>query len=63
MTAILRMRNGTLLKNNREGQMPNKETETTKKEIGATRTLKKIMAKHFYELDEAAKRGSQKIAW
>ena len=43
--------------------MPNKETETTKKEIGATRTLKKIMAKHFYELDEAAKRGSQKIAW
>ena len=43
--------------------MPNKKTETIKKQIGATRTKKKIMAKHFYELDEAAKRGSQKIAW
>ncbi|MFH1932594.1 MAG: 2-hydroxyacyl-CoA dehydratase family protein [Pseudomonadota bacterium] len=43
--------------------MPKKGTETIKKQIGATRTLKKIMAKHFYELDEAAKTASQKIAW
>ncbi len=31
--------------------------------IEATRTLKKVMADHFYELDEAAKTGSKKIAW
>ncbi len=34
-----------------------------RKEIEATSTLKKVMADHFYELDEAAKTGSRKIAW
>ena len=37
--------------------------ETRRKEIAATKTLKKIMANHFYELDEAARTGSKKIAW
>ncbi len=34
-----------------------------RKEISATKEMKRIMAKHFYELDEAAKTGKQKIAW
>jgi len=34
-----------------------------RKEMVATKTLKKIMADHFYELDEAAKSGYRKIAW
>ncbi|NCO59556.1 2-hydroxyacyl-CoA dehydratase [bacterium] len=34
-----------------------------RKEMAATKTLKKIMADHFYELDEAAKSGYRKIAW
>jgi benzoyl-CoA reductase/2-hydroxyglutaryl-CoA dehydratase subunit BcrC/BadD/HgdB len=37
--------------------------EVTRKEIKATKTLKKVMADHFYELDEASKTGSKKIAW
>ena len=37
--------------------------ESLRKEIVATRTLKKIMANHFYELDEAARTGSKKVAW
>ena len=37
--------------------------KTIRKEIAATKTLKKIMADHFYELDEAARTGSKKIAW
>jgi len=37
--------------------------EITRKEIKATKTLKKVMADHFYELDEASKTGSKKIAW
>ena len=32
-------------------------------EIKSTKMLKEIMKKHFYELDEAAKTGSKKIAW
>ncbi len=39
------------------------EIEIVRKEFRATNTLKKLMADHFYELDEAAKTGSQKIAW
>jgi len=39
------------------------EKEIIRKEFKATNTLKKLMADHFYELDEAAKTGSQKIAW
>ena len=39
------------------------EEKTRRKEIAAGKTLKKIMADHFYELDEAAKSGSGKIAW
>jgi len=34
-----------------------------RKEIKAGKVLKKIMANHFYELDEAARTGSKKIAW
>lgn len=37
--------------------------ETKRKEIEAAKVLKKIMADHFYELDDAAKSGSKKIAW
>jgi benzoyl-CoA reductase/2-hydroxyglutaryl-CoA dehydratase subunit BcrC/BadD/HgdB len=37
--------------------------EITRKEIKATKSLKKVMADHFYELDEASKTGSKKIAW
>ena len=32
-----------------------------RKEIKATNALKKVMADHFYELDEASKTGSKKI--
>ena len=39
------------------------ENEVVRKEFRATNTLKKVMADHFYELDEASKTGSQKIAW
>lgn len=37
--------------------------DIVRKPIEATKALKKIMANHFYELDEAAKTGSKKIAW
>jgi len=37
--------------------------KTTRKTIAAGKALKKIMADHFYELDEAARTGSRKIAW
>ena len=33
------------------------------KKIAAVKTCKKLMADHFYELDEAARTGSRKIAW
>ncbi|MFC1824858.1 2-hydroxyacyl-CoA dehydratase subunit D [Thermodesulfobacteriota bacterium] len=39
------------------------EKSTKRREFEATGTLKKVMADHFYELDEAAKTGSGKIAW
>lgn len=39
------------------------EKKPQRKEIKAARTLKKVMANHFYELDEAAKTKSKKIAW
>jgi len=39
------------------------ESEVVRKEFKSTNTLKKVMADHFYELDEAAKTGSKKIAW
>jgi benzoyl-CoA reductase/2-hydroxyglutaryl-CoA dehydratase subunit BcrC/BadD/HgdB len=45
-----------------EGFMTEKKV-TSRKEIQVTKTLKKVMADHFYELDEAAKTGSRKIAW
>jgi benzoyl-CoA reductase/2-hydroxyglutaryl-CoA dehydratase subunit BcrC/BadD/HgdB len=44
-----------------EKRMPEKEVK--RKEIQAGKLLKKIMADHFYELDEAARTGSRKIAW
>lgn len=37
--------------------------ETFRREFAATKTLKEVMANHFYEMDEAAKSGSKKIAW
>ncbi|MFN3534829.1 MAG: 2-hydroxyacyl-CoA dehydratase, partial [Desulfatiglandales bacterium] len=33
------------------------------KPIEATKLLKKVMADHFYELDEASRTKSKKIAW
>lgn len=39
------------------------KNESLRNEIAATETLKKVMADHFYELDEASKTGSRKIAW
>ena len=33
------------------------------KKIAASRTMRKLMADHFYELDRAAKRGHPKVAW
>jgi benzoyl-CoA reductase/2-hydroxyglutaryl-CoA dehydratase subunit BcrC/BadD/HgdB len=35
----------------------------TRKEFATVKTLKKLMADHFYELDEASKTRSKKIAW
>ena len=35
----------------------------SRKGFAAGKTLKKIMADHFYEMDEASKTGSRKIAW
>ncbi|MDP6180132.1 MAG: hypothetical protein QGG48_09595, partial [Desulfatiglandales bacterium] len=34
-----------------------------RKKIAATKRLKEVMANHFFELDEAARTGSRKIAW
>jgi benzoyl-CoA reductase/2-hydroxyglutaryl-CoA dehydratase subunit BcrC/BadD/HgdB len=39
------------------------EKKRTRKEIAAGKTLKKVMADHFLELDDAARTGSRKIAW
>ncbi len=39
------------------------ENIAKRKNFAAGKTLKKIMADHFYELDEASKTGSKKIAW
>jgi len=40
-----------------------KQTQGTFKKIAATKACKKLMANHFYEMDEAVRTGSQKIAW
>src|SRR4030067_3874385 len=37
--------------------------EMKRKGIAATKEMKKLMAKHFYELDEASRTKKQKIAW
>ncbi len=37
--------------------------ESLRKDIAASKTLRKIMADYFYEMDEAARSGSRKIAW
>ncbi len=39
------------------------EKKSATKEIAAGKTLKKVMADHFLELDDAARTGSRKIAW
>lgn len=39
------------------------EKKSTRKKIEAAKVCKKIMADHFYEMDEAVKTGSHKIAW
>jgi benzoyl-CoA reductase/2-hydroxyglutaryl-CoA dehydratase subunit BcrC/BadD/HgdB len=39
------------------------EKKSTIKKIQATGQMRKIMADYFYELDEAARSGSQKVAW
>ena len=41
----------------------NDEKKPVRKQFAAGKTLKKIMADHFYELDDASKTGSKKIAW
>lgn len=41
----------------------NKEKKAVFKKIEATGRMKKIMADYFYELDNASREGSQKIAW
>ena len=41
----------------------NKEKKAAFKKIEATGRMKKIMADYFYELDNASRKGSQKIAW
>jgi benzoyl-CoA reductase/2-hydroxyglutaryl-CoA dehydratase subunit BcrC/BadD/HgdB len=40
-----------------------KGTQSLRKEFASGKILKKIMADHFYELDEASRTGSRKIAW
>jgi len=40
-----------------------KAKQTKRKEFAATKTLKKVMGDHFYEMDEASGKGSRKIAW
>src|SRR3989337_1274623 len=37
--------------------------ETKRKPIAASKELKRIMAQHFYELDEAVKAKKRKVAW
>ncbi|MGD8388154.1 MAG: 2-hydroxyacyl-CoA dehydratase family protein [Desulfobacteraceae bacterium] len=37
--------------------------EVPRKSIAAASVCKKVMADHFYEMDEAVKKGSPKIAW
>ncbi len=39
------------------------EKKITRKKIEATKACRKLMADHFYEMDEAVKTGSKKIAW
>ena len=39
------------------------EKKVIRKRINATREMNKLMAEYFYELDNAAKTGEQKIAW
>jgi len=39
------------------------EKKNTRKKLAAAEVCKKIMADHFYEMDEASKTGSHKIAW
>ncbi len=45
------------------GEFMTSREKTTRKEIEAAKVLKQVMAEHFYELDEASKTGSKKIAW
>ncbi len=39
------------------------QKQGTFRKIAAAKTCKKLMADHFYELDEASRSGSRKIAW
>ena len=39
------------------------EKQQTFKKIAAARTMRKLMADHFHELDGAAKKGSPRVAW
>jgi len=40
-----------------------KKTNSVIKKIAATGTMRKLMADHFYELDQAVKEGHPKVAW
>lgn len=39
------------------------EKKSSFKKIGSAKTMKRIMAEHFYDADKAAKEGSPKVAW
>ncbi len=43
--------------------MAQEKQESSRRKIAAAKVCKKIMADHFYELDEAARTGSKKVAW
>ncbi|MGB2987442.1 MAG: 2-hydroxyacyl-CoA dehydratase family protein [Phycisphaerae bacterium] len=45
------------------GSMVAEAKKTEIKKIAAAKTMRKLMADHFYELDRAAKEGNPKVAW
>ena len=46
------------------GGLPMAEAKQVKiRKIAAAKTMRKLMADHFYELDRAVKEGRPKVAW
>ncbi len=52
-----------IMRHRNEEEMAEEKKRPLRKEFKSGKVLKKLMADHFYELDEAAKSGSKKIAW